>query len=326
MKLTITKQFQNFISSQGLSLEHLLQQANIPNLLWREELVVNEQQYYDLLQVFNQYVSDQQILAFSEIENINMFMPPIYAALSAENGMEALKRFISYKKLIGPITIGMEVEGKTVQIWFSFVFPNQELPRFALLNEQLLLLSLLRRGSKKEVTPLLIEGPFEYGESIKQYLNCNPRKSRENLLVLKLEDLKYPFYTQNNIMWEFIEPELKNRLVAASTPKTFVETIQKVLFQVIPSGNFSLQDVALKIGISTRTLQRNLQAENTTFNRQLQEAQKVLSLNFLQNNNLRTAEIAYLVGFSEVSSFSRAFKKWTGKNISQYKQDLEKNY
>lgn len=78
-------------------LEHLLQQANIPNLLWKEELVVNEQQYYNLLQVFNQYVSDQQILAFSEIENINIFMSPIYAALSAENGMEALKRFISYK-------------------------------------------------------------------------------------------------------------------------------------------------------------------------------------------------------------------------------------
>lgn len=322
MKLTITKQFQKFISSQGLFLEHLLQQANIPNLLWKEELVVNEQQYYNLLQVFNEYVSDQQILAFSEIENINMFMPPIYAALSAKNGMEALKRFISYKKLIGPITIGMETGEKTVKIRFSFIFPNQELPRFALLNEQLLLISLLRRGSEKEVIPLLIGGPFEYGDSIQQYLNCNTRTSRENFLVFKLEDLNYPFYTQNNIMWEFIEPELKNRLAAASAPKTFVETIQKVLFQVIPSGNFSLQDVALKIGISTRTLQRNLQAENTTFNRQLQEAQKILSLNFLQNDNLTTIEIAYLVGFSEVSSFSRAFKKWIGKNISQYKQEL----
>ncbi|MTD38334.1 helix-turn-helix domain-containing protein [Erwinia sp. CPCC 100877] len=104
----------------------------------------------------------------------------------------------------------------------------------------------------------------------------------------------------------------------------FVDTIQKVLFQVIPSGNFSLQDVASKIGVSTQTLQRNLQAENTTFNRQLQEAKKVLNLNFLQNDNLASTKIAYLVGFSEVSSFSRAFKKWTGKNISQYKKDLGK--
>ena len=42
MKLTITKQFQDFISSLGLSLELLLQEAHIPNLLWKEELVVNE--------------------------------------------------------------------------------------------------------------------------------------------------------------------------------------------------------------------------------------------------------------------------------------------
>ncbi|EGO8395864.1 hypothetical protein DQ172_14200 [Enterococcus faecalis] len=63
--------------------------------------------------------------------------------------------------MIGPITTGMEIGEKTMQIRLSFVFPNQELPRFALLNEQIFLISLLKRGSKKEVTPLLIEGPFE---------------------------------------------------------------------------------------------------------------------------------------------------------------------
>lgn len=270
MKLTITKQFQDFISQQGLSLEHLLQQADIPNLLWKEELSVNEQQYYRLLQVFDEYVSDEQILAFSEVENINMFIPPIYAALSAKNGMEALVRFIAFKKLIGPITISMEVLENTVQIRFSFIFPNQELPRFALLNEQLLLISLLRRGSEKMITPALVSSPFDYGTAIKEYLKCEPEKSKENLLVFQLADLKAPFYTQNNVMWQFIEPELKTRLAAVSMQNTFVGTIQNALFKAIPSGNFSLPEVAKTIGVSTRTLQRNLQAENTTFNRQLQ--------------------------------------------------------
>lgn len=323
MKVTITNQFQHYISDLGLSLAHLLQQAGIPNLLWKEELVVNEQQYYSLLQVFNKTITNQQILAFSEIRNINMFMPPIYAALSAKNGLEALERFTHYKKLIGPIVIEMGIKEEVVQIRFSFVFPNQELPRFALLNEQLLLISLLRTGSEKEITPLIIASPFEYGKTIKKYVQCNPIKSQGNLLVFKREDLVRPFFTQNNSMWEFIEPELKNRLIAASVSETFVEGIQRVLYQVIPSGNFSLQDVASEIGTSTRTLQRNLQAENTTFNEQLQEVQKILSLNFLKNKHLTTSEIAYLVGFSEVSSFSRAFKKWTGKNISQYKVELE---
>lgn len=322
MKLTITKQFQVFIEELGLSLERILQQARIPNLLWKEELVVDEQQYYRLLKVLDEYLSDEQLLAFSEIENINMFMPPIYAALSAKNGMEALERFVTFKKLIGPITIGLEILENTVQIRFAFVFPQQELPRFALLNEQLLLVSLLRRGSEKEITPLLISSPFDYGELLTHYLNCSPRKSQENLLVFKREELESPFYTQNNSMWQFIEPELKNRLSAASKPATFVEMIQNELFQAIPSGHFALPDIAQQIGISTRTLQRNLQAENTTFNQQLKHAQKTLSLNFLQNKHLTTTEIAYLVGFTDTSSFSRAFKKWTNKTISQYRREM----
>ncbi|WP_088825543.1 AraC family transcriptional regulator [Listeria goaensis] len=324
MKLTITKQFQAFLSNQGLVLEHLLQKADIPNLLWKEELVVDEQQYYRLLKVFDEYILDEQLLAFSEVENINMFMPPIYAALSAKNGMEALERFITFKKLIGPITIGMEVFEDTVQIRFSFLFPSQELPRFALLNEQLLLVSLLRRGSEKEISPMLVSGPFDYGEPITQYLKSTPNKSQGNMLVFRREDLEIPFYTQNNSMWQFIEPELKNRLSAVSKPTTFVETIQNELFKAIPSGHFSLSDIARKIGVSARTLQRNLQAENTTFNQQVKHAQMTLSLNFLQNKNLTTTEIAYLVGFSEVSSFSRAFKKWTTKSITQYKEEMTK--
>lgn len=319
MKLTITKQFQSFVEEQGVSFAHLLQQAQIPNLLWKEELLVDEQQYYRLLQVFDQYLSDEQLLAFSEVANINLFIPPIYAALAAKNGLEALERFILFKKLIGPITIDMEFLEDTVKIRFAFIFSHQELPRFALLNEQLLLISLLRRGSEREITPLLINGPFAYGDSLTRYLKTIPKKSQSNLLVFKTEDLAAPFYTQNNSMWQLIEPELKKRLAAISKPAAFAAVIQNELFHAIPSGHFSLADIAFRIGVSTRTLQRNLQAEKTTFNQQLKEAQLALSLSFLQNPQLTTTEIAYLVGFSDVSSFSRAFKKWTAKSITQYK-------
>lgn len=321
MKLTITKQFQEFILNLGLSLEDLLQKAGIPNLLWKEELVVNEQQYYRLLQEFNTHITNEQLLAFSEVKNINMFMPPIFAALSAKNGMEALERFITYKKLIGPVSVDMQILEDTVRIHFSFVYPEQELPRFALLNEQLLLISLLRTGSGKEIIPLLVSSPFDYGKQIKKYIGILPEKSKDNLLVFQIIDLKQSFLTQNNSMWQFIEPELKNRLSTISEQHTFISTIQSTLFQAIPSGHFSLNDIAHSIGVSTRTLQRNLRTENTTFNQQLQTTQKLLALNYVLNNNLTTNEISYLIGYADVSSFSRAFKKWTGKTISQYRND-----
>ncbi|MGX4257705.1 helix-turn-helix domain-containing protein [Bacillus sp. YH3-2-B2] len=321
MKLTITTQFQEFILSLGLSMEDLLRRAGIPNLLWKEELVVTDQEYYRLLHEFDLLVTDEQLLAFSEVKNINMFMPPIFAALSAQNGIEALHRFATYKKLIGPVSIRVQALEEVVSVHFSFIYPEQKLPRFALLNEQLLLISLLRTGSGADINPLTISGPFEYGGQIEGYVGAVPEVGEENQLVFKVEDLNRPFLTQNNSMWQYLEPALKNKLAELSAQRSFSSTVQTALFQAIPSGNFSLEEIAHSLGVSPRTLQRNLSAEGTAFNQQLQATQKMLALNYVQNDSLNMNEITYLVGYADPSSFSRAFKKWTGKTISHYKKE-----
>ena len=94
-------------------------------------------------------------------------------------------------------------------------------------------------------------------------------------------------------------------------------------FQLIPSGQFSLENVAEEFGISGRTLQRNLSAENTSFNQMVKDIQKMMTFNYLEAKELSIDEIAYLVGYTETSSFYRAFKKWTGKTVSQYQKEKE---
>lgn len=58
-----------------ISFSSILKESDIPNLLWKEELVLNEQQYYRLLNVIDGYISDKQILELSSINNVSMFMP-----------------------------------------------------------------------------------------------------------------------------------------------------------------------------------------------------------------------------------------------------------
>lgn len=97
MKLTISKQLQAFIESLGMRFEQFLAESDIPNYMWKEELTVSNEQYYRLLQTMDKYVTDEQILVFSDVKNINMFIPPIFAALSAENGIAALERLSKCK-------------------------------------------------------------------------------------------------------------------------------------------------------------------------------------------------------------------------------------
>ena len=93
------------------------------------------------------------------------------------------------------------------------------------------------------------------------------------------------------------------------------------LFQLIPSGRFGLENVAEEFGISGRTLQRNLSSENTSFNQLVKDIQKIMTFNYLETKELSIDEIAYLVGYTEISPFYRAFKNWTGKTVSQYQKE-----
>ena len=210
-----------------------------------------------------------------------------------------------------------------VQVQYFFEQREKELPRFAVLNEQLMLINLLNKGIGKKISPVSVTSPFEYGELLTKEINSTINKAKQNEVIFSMKDLKKPFLTANNIMVEYLEPQLKQKLaeMESETFETFASRVQKKLFQLIPSGRFGLENVAEEFGISGRTLQRNLSAENTSFNQMVKDIQKIMTFNYLEAKELLIDEIAYLVGYTETSSFYRAFKKWTGKTVSQYQKD-----
>ena len=100
------------------------------------------------------------------------------------------------------------------------------------------------------------------------------------------------------------------------------DLIQKIKAEIIaqlPSGNVTQETVARKVFMSTRNMQRQLQKEGTTFNTIQNEARLDLARQYLTDKHVDMTEIAFLLGFSEISAFSRAFKRWTGVSPSQFR-------
>jgi len=316
------KQFQDFLRSIGLSIENILEQTGIPNILWKEEIQLSTEEYYLFLKKIDEVITDEQISAISNIDNLNVFIPSFFAALSSKNGLEGLKRLA---KLIGPVFLEIKEFEEIVQVQYFFEQREKELLRFAVLNEQLMLINLLNKGIGKEISPVSVTSPFEYGELLTKEINATINKAKQNEVIFSMKDLKKPFLTANNIMVEYLEPQLKQKLaeMESETFETFASRVQKKLFQLIPSGQFGLENVAEEFGISGRTLQRNLSVENTSFNQMVKDIQKMMTFNYLEAKELSIDEIAYLVGYTETSFFYRAFKKWTGKTISQYQKDKD---
>ena len=88
----------------------------------------------------------------------------------------------------------------------------------------------------------------------------------------------------------------------------------------LPSGDVTEKSVAESLNMSARTLQRRLSDENTTYKSVLEDTRRQLAERFIRDRTLTLNEITYLLGFSEISSFSRSFRRWTGMAPTVYRQ------
>ncbi|MGD9968342.1 MAG: AraC family transcriptional regulator [Hyphomonadaceae bacterium] len=94
--------------------------------------------------------------------------------------------------------------------------------------------------------------------------------------------------------------------------KTTRGRVESLLMPILHTGEISMETVASKLGQSRQTLYRNLKEEGVTFEQVLDELRHKLALHYLSGKRVSVNETAYLVGFSDPASFSRAFKRWTG--------------
>jgi len=88
--------------------------------------------------------------------------------------------------------------------------------------------------------------------------------------------------------------------------------VRRALSQELRGGVPTCEQVARRLALGVRTLNRQLQAEGTSFREQLAELRCELALRYLEDRRLAISEVAYLLGFSDPSAFHRAFKRWTG--------------
>jgi AraC-like DNA-binding protein len=99
-----------------------------------------------------------------------------------------------------------------------------------------------------------------------------------------------------------------------------IARVRTMIQEELKGGDPSLDHVARKLGNSRRALQRRLAAENLTYAQVLDEVRSTMGRAYLGQRELSIAEVAYLLGFSEQSSFTRAFKRWTGMSPVEFRR------
>lgn len=97
------------------------------------------------------------------------------------------------------------------------------------------------------------------------------------------------------------------------------DQLAAVLREMLPSGEPRQEDVAQRLAMTLRTLQRRLADQDTCYRDVLNQTRHQLALDHLRSARYSVGEISFLLGFSEVSAFTRAFRRWTGSSPSTWR-------
>ncbi len=96
--------------------------------------------------------------------------------------------------------------------------------------------------------------------------------------------------------------------------------LKRKLADLMARGEANADAACRALKLSRRTLQRRLKAEKTSFQKVLQEVRAVLAVNYLSDARLKSIEIAMLLGYSNISTFTTAFKSWYNMPPAEYRQ------
>jgi AraC-like DNA-binding protein len=138
-------------------------------------------------------------------------------------------------------------------------------------------------------------------------------------LVLARNLLALPLVKADPVLLEIVEAQVLALFAKLPKAEATTDAVRRFLAEELVNGQPKLEQLAPRLRMSARTLHRRLEKEGTTFRGVLTEVRRELAIRHLVEHRLAIGEIAFLLGFSEVSAFHRAFKHWTGHAPHAYR-------
>ncbi len=317
-KFVISLAWQLLLDDVGLEAPDLLRHARLPpGLLSQEAPALTTEEYFRLwTSIETMLAADDLPLQLGRAISVESFSPPIFAAFCSPDLAVALKRLAKYKPLIGPMTLDV-AEGPRGEatVTLGGLEASEPPPASLILTELVFLVNMARLATRHRVEPLAVRttATVTRPDPYTAFFGTGLEDAGVNGLTFSATDLQRPFLSANPGMWQVFEPALRKRLADLTADDGFRERVRACLVESIAGGRTSMNDVADRLAISPRTLQRRLRDEDTSFQAELATLRKELARHYLKSSTYSSAEISFLLGYDDPNSFIRAFHAWTGE-------------
>ncbi len=301
-----------------ISLQDVLRHAQLPpDLLTRTPPTVTADEYFRLWRGIEHVLQDIPAFPLHLGKSISpeTFSPTLFACLCSRNLDNALKRIAKYKPLVGPLRLSLEQDDEQTTVAFSGLPVIDELPSSLVAGELVFWVQMARIATRERIVPQAVHvtSTLLEKEQYEEYFGTRIIKGKVNALTFSAVDMQKPFLTANAQMLAIFEPVLDKRLQDLTSEASFRDRVRACLIEILASGDYSMNDVASRLGVSARTLQRRLNQEDTNFQTELDNLREELARHYLSNSDYTNNQIAFLLGYEEPTSFFRAFRTWTGQ-------------
>jgi len=315
-RFTVQRGWKLLMHDMGLNPAHVLALARLPtDLFARMDASLTPSDYFRLWHALEQAAGvDALPLKIGQAISVEVFDPPIFASLCSPNLNTALQRLATFKPLIGPLTLTVHVLPLRTIATLDCYGNEGVIPASLGAAELVFLTRLARMATRHNVVPLDVElaqvpqnlAPYDF------FFGTPVRKTSVNRITFSARDAARVFLTENTQMWSTFEPALQKRLSELDERASTMDRVRGALLEMLPAGQSDIEQVASRLAMSKRSLQRQLGQAGSRFQDVLNQTRRELAEHYLSRSAITPGEVSWLLGFQDGNSFTRAFRGWTG--------------
>jgi AraC-like DNA-binding protein len=266
-------------------------------------------------------------LEASELVRVNNDSPFVVVQLllnSATVG-EGLERFAAYYAPIADLDAQVRFAPTGETAYLSHALPGVDEHRRLVSEFTLALLRrLIRELTTPAVSPLLIEFAHAAPAEVSAYERSLGTRVRfgqpENRIVWASSDLRTPLRTANPVLLTQQLQRADELCTTLHSGRKLTGRARLLISKALAAGPSGADRVAEQLGVSVRTLSRNLRDEGTSYRQLLDAVRAELAEKYLIEDQRPAEEVAPLLGFSEPSALRRAFRRWRGATLGKVRR------
>jgi len=248
-----------------------------------------------------------------------------YSMLHSRNLGDAILRLIRYGRILSDTAfLSMTTVGNEVHVTV------EEAPQLVGLRQPIeydlaSCVTCVREITEVSTIPGEVRSPYPEPESLRDYTAVFGPAVRfdqpKAAMIFEVRDMNRPVVAADDTLCSYLDQHAASVLSTLASD-SFSERVRRAIWDELAAGRLTLGSVASALAVSTRTLQRRLSEEGHTFADLLERFRERMAVQLLRRRDLAIYEIAYLLGYSEPSTFFRVFRRWKKMSPREFREAM----